>query len=42
MKDTCEDIVQIYFKAYDYITENIGSGKFDGEEVKRLFHNYRY
>lgn len=32
-----EDII----RAYDYITENIGSDKFDGEEVKRLFHYYR-
>ena len=27
-------------KAYDYITENIGSPKFDGEEVQRLFRIY--
>ena len=27
-------------KAYDYITENIGSPKFDGEEAKRLFRIY--
>lgn len=38
LKTGREDII----KAYDYITENIGSDKFDGEEVKRLFHNYRY
>lgn len=38
LKTGREDII----KAYDYITENIGSDKFDGEEVKRLFHDYRY
>lgn len=38
LKTGREDII----KAYDYITESIGSNKFDGEEVKRLFHDYRY
>ena len=38
LKTGREDII----RAYDYITENIGSDNFDGEEVKRLFRIYRY
>jgi hypothetical protein len=37
LKTGREDII----KAYDYITENIGSDKFDGEEVQRLFRIYQ-
>ena len=39
--DTLNTDRENIIKAYDYITENIGSDKFDGEEVQRLFRIYQ-